>query len=141
MGGTIFIDKTVNTGKYFYRLKQIDLDGKFEYSKTIEINLGVPTEFELLQNYPNPFNPTTVIKYAIPKISTSRLRNDAQGENIVTLKVYDILGNEISTLVNKKQGAGRYKVNFNASNLTSGVYFYTLKVCNFLLTKKMILLR
>ena len=136
-----YVDNTVNSGKYLYRLKQIDIDGQFKYSKTVEVDLGVPSKFELSQNYPNPFNPTTVIKYEIPEIATFRFLNNGQGASFVTLKVYDVLGNEISTLVNKNQEAGNYKVNFDAGNLTSGVYFYTLKVGDYLQTKRMILLR
>ncbi|MEE9429462.1 MAG: T9SS type A sorting domain-containing protein [Melioribacteraceae bacterium] len=130
-----FNDNSTTSGKYFYRLKQIDIDGSFEYSKTVEVDLGVPTEFELSQNYPNPFNPTTNIKYSIPNVGGN--------ENIssVQLKVFDVLGNEVATLVNKNQEAGSYKVNFDASNLTSGIYFYTLSIGDFLETKKMILLR
>jgi hypothetical protein len=86
-------------------------------------------DYELFQNYPNPFNPTTKIKYQIP------------GLGFVTLKVYDILGNEIATLVNEEKPAGDYEVDFNGSTLTSGVYFYQLRAGDYTETKKMILLR
>jgi len=85
--------------------------------------------FVLYQNYPNPFNPTTIISYSIPKSA------------LVTLKINDLLGREISTLVNKFQNQGSYKVEFNGSNLSSGVYFYRLKFNSKILTKKLLLLR
>ncbi len=90
----------------------------------------VIAEYSLQQNYPNPFNPTTTIKYSIPT-----------GNNFVSLKVYDILGNEVATLINEGKPAGEYKVNFNASKLASGIYFYQLKAGTFVRTKKMILLK
>lgn len=93
-----------------------------------------PTQFQLYQNYPNPFNPTTRIRFAIP----SNTKNETSN---VVLKVYDVLGNEIITLINEKKNAGIYEVEFNSSNLAGGVYFYQLKADNHLETKKMILLR
>jgi hypothetical protein len=84
--------------------------------------------FQLFQNYPNPFNPSTKLNYQLPKPS------------FVTLKIYDVLGNEVTALVNEKKPAGRYEINFNASNLSSGIYFYELQAGSFLETKKMILL-
>ena len=98
-----------------------------------------PTCFTLYQNYPNPFNPTTKIKYSIPSvisIPTGQERN----LNVV-LKVYDVLGNDVATLVNEEKSAGNYEVSFDAANQSSGVYFYQLKVGNYFETKKMILLR
>ena len=85
--------------------------------------------FKLSQNYPNPFNPTTTIQYEIPN------------SGMVTLKVYDILGREVSTLVSQYENSGSYNVNFNAINLASGVYFYRLQAGNFIQTKKMVLLK
>jgi photosystem II stability/assembly factor-like uncharacterized protein len=109
----------------------------------------IPTEFSLSQNYPNPFNPSTKIKFTIPQ-TDSPLLGGARG-GLVTLKVYDILGNEIATLVNEEKSAGEYEVEFNISNLSngisakggyaSGVYFYQLKAGNYIETKKMILLK
>jgi len=133
-----FIDGDVTTGIYKYRLKQIDFDGSFEYSNEIEVAVDfTPKEFLLYQNYPNPFNPTTKIKYTIPNVETHR---DASLQ-MVTLKVYDVLGNEVATLVNEEKQPGVYEVEFDASNLSSGIYFYQLKAGNFIDTKKMILMK
>ncbi|MBK9097334.1 MAG: T9SS type A sorting domain-containing protein [bacterium] len=111
-----------------YRLKMIDNDGSFQYSQIIEINTA-PTNYELSQNYPNPFNPNTVISYKLPVTGN------------VTLKVYDILGNEVGTLVNENKEPGTYEVEFQSNNLTSGVYIYQLNSSEFVQTKKMLLLR
>jgi len=133
-----FVDNGVTTGTYKYRLKQIDFDGSFEYSNEIEVAVDfTPKEFLLYQNYPNPFNPTTKIKYTIPNVETHR---DASLQ-MVTLKVYDVLGNEVATLVNEEKQPGVYEVEFDASNLSSGIYFYQLKAGNFISIKKMVLLR
>jgi len=95
-----------------------------------------PTEFRLEQNYPNPFNPVTKIRYTIPNVSLSGVEGSR-----VQLKVYDVLGKEVATLVNEEKPAGNYEVEFNATNFTSGVYFYQLKSGSFIQTNKMILLR
>ncbi len=134
-----FVDKNLSAGKYQYRLKQLDFDGSFEYSNTIEVEIESPTKFILEQNYPNPFNPSTKITYAIPQNS------------FVELKVFNLLGQEIATLVNEEKPAGTYEVNFsaiggsasggNASNLPSGVYIYKMKAGEYLETRKMILLK
>lgn len=88
------------------------------------------TKFESEQNYPNPFNPTTSIEYLVPS------------NEYVTLKVYDLLGNEVANLVNEQKEAGNYKVEFDASNLSSGVYFYRLKTSSgFIMTKKLLLMK
>ncbi len=114
----------------------------FYYSKFItgieEDKLNNKT-FTLSQNYPNPFNPTTIIKYSIPS-ELSPLPGGVRG-GLVTLKVYDILGREISTLVNKNQKPGNYEVEFNGSKLASGIYFYRLKAGNYIATKKFVLLK
>ncbi|MFQ3599125.1 MAG: T9SS type A sorting domain-containing protein [Chloroherpetonaceae bacterium] len=123
-----FLDRTAS-GKVQYRLKQIDFDGQFEYSNIIEVDAGLPKQFALEQNYPNPFNPTTIINYQLPMASN------------VSLKIYDVLGKEVATLVNARQEAGTYNVNFNGSNLTSGVYFYRLQAGNFVQTRKMMLVK
>ena len=131
-----FTDNTVESGKYSYRLKQIDLNGNYEFSKTIEINVSSLEKFELSQNYPNPFNPTTNITYVIAGGATRQANGLA-----VQLKVYDALGREVATLVNKKQKPGKYSVKFNAKELPSGVYFYTLQSGDFIQTRKMLLLK
>ena len=105
-----------------------DNNGK-SYVRNINFVVSAPVDFELFQNYPNPFNPSTSIKYSIPK------------SVLVTLKIYDVLGKEITTLLNEKEEAGLHKIEFNPTNLSSGVYFYTLKTEGFLQTKKMILIR
>ena len=90
---------------------------------------NVPLEFSLSQNYPNPFNPATKITYQLPKASH------------VTIKVYDIIGNEIKTIVNQQAAAGEYSVDFNAYKYGSGVYFYQMQAGNFIEIKKMILMK
>ncbi len=105
-------------------------------------NLLLPNQFQLSQNYPNPFNPTTTITYTIPTppISLPLVRGGTEG-GVVTLKVYDILGREVTTLVNEKQSPGNYKVVFDGKNLSSGVYFYQLITSNFSQTRKMVLIK
>jgi hypothetical protein len=129
-----YVDKLTDAGKYFYRLKQIDFGGKYEYSQTVEVNWSPFTIYKLEQNYPNPFNPTTKISFAIPFLGGTR-------GGSVTLKVYDVLGNEVKTLVNKEMETGYHSVNFDANDLPSGVYFYQLRAGSFVETRKMLLLR
>ena len=124
-----FIDENVTGGKYSYRLKQIDNDGKFEYSKVIEIDVGIPVEYELSQNYPNPFNPSTTIKFSIP------------GKGNVKLMVYNILGEEIAILLNEVKEAGVHTINYSAPDMTSGIYFYKIEAHNFVAVKKMQLVK
>jgi len=112
-----------------YRLKQMDYNGTYKYSEIIEINVNVISKYQLHQNYPNPFNSTTKIKYQIPE------------KSFVTLKVYDVLGNEISTLVNEEKQKGSYKVEFDAANLPSGIYFYRPQAGSYVKTKKMVLIK
>ena len=102
--------------------------------KLLKLILIYRLEFSLEQNYPNPFNPTTKIKYTVP-LDEKRKTQD------VNLKVYDVLGNEVTVLVNEQKEAGYYEVDFNASSFASGVYFYQLKTGPFLETKKMLLLK
>jgi hypothetical protein len=116
------------SSKLYYRLKQIDFNGSFEYSDIVEVEI-VPSVFSLLQNYPNPFNPSTKIIYSIP-----------QSSNVV-VKVFDVLGNEVTTLVNEQKQTGTYELTWNGENLPSGIYFYQLQAGDFIETKKMVLLR
>ncbi len=122
-----FVDKNVS-GKIYYRLKQVDLNGTFEYSDVIEATT-FPDKFSLSQNFPNPFNPTTLIKYSIPQNS------------FISLKVFNLLGQEVVTLYEGLRQAGNYVASFDGSALASGVYVYQLKVNDFLETKKLILLK
>jgi len=120
---------------------------KFYFSTSdIEEENSNQIDFSLSQNYPNPFNPTTKIKYSIP---TSPQPSPYQGEGAslpagqagVRLKVYDILGNEVATLVNKEQPAGEYEVELDANNLSSGIYFYNLNIGNNQISRKMSLIK
>ena len=124
-----YVDNTVETGTYFYRLKQIDFNGRYEYSDEIEVEVNGPLTFALDQNYPNPFNPSTLIKYSVPE------------NGFVKLSVYNLIGEEVSVLVNETVDAGFYEVTFNAANLPSGTYFYRLQAGNTVQVKKMILLK
>jgi hypothetical protein len=124
-----FTDTDVLSGKYSYRLKQIDNDGQFEYSKTIEVDLGAPTKFELSQNYPNPFNPTTTIRFSLPEASD------------VNLTLFNVLGQEIKTLVKEFKESGVHTINFDASDLNSGIYIYRLEAGSQTLTRKMTLIK
>ncbi len=124
-----FVDENLNGGsKFQYRLKQIDNDGQFAYSDVVEAEV-VPDKYELSQNYPNPFNPSTKIKYSITEPGK------------VKLTLFNLLGEEVTTLVNEEKPAGNYSIDFNAANLPSGVYFYQLRVGNFVQSRKMILLK
>jgi len=125
-----FIDRDLISGSYSYRLKQVDFDGTFMYHELAEaIEIGTIKTFALEQNYPNPFNPATTISYQLPT------------EGQVSLKVYDMLGNEVATLVNEMKTAGEYQVDFNAAALSSGIYFYRLQAGNFVETKRMMLMK
>jgi hypothetical protein len=132
----IFSDAEVS--KLYYRLKQVDFSGSFKYSDIVEVEIA-PSVFSLSQNYPNPFNPGTIIKFTI---SPAHTKLYAGGDlRFTTLKVYDVLGNEVATLVNEHKPAGEYEVEFDASVLGSGVYFYILRAGEFVQSKKMLLLK
>ena len=117
------------------------IEEKFSIPVKVENRDQLPSNFVLNQNYPNPFNPTTTIGYTIPTSVKSENANHALRQASVKIVVYDVLGREISTLVNEYQSAGHYEVTFNAENLPSGIYYYTLKTNNYFETKKMILLK
>jgi len=122
------VDTDINqSGTYYYRLKQIDNDGTIEYSGIVAVEVGVPNSFYLSQNYPNPFNPSTKIEFALPH------------NGFVDLKVYNPMGEIIAVLVSEQKNVGRYEITFNASAFPSGVYFYSLKVGDFVMTKKILL--
>ena len=122
------------SGIQYYRLKQNDFDGTYEYSEVIEVEGITPGQFALFQNYPNPFNPSTSIKFSIPIDSN------------VKLKLFNMLGQEVAELLNSEISAGIHHIDFNASSLSSGTYFYVLEATgnngsNFTSTKKMILMK
>jgi len=110
-------------------LKAAIADMKGKIVGVEEFTSTLPTDYSLSQNYPNPFNPTTVINFSIPKAGN------------VSVKVFDALGREVSTLVDKKMQAGEHSVNWNANNVAAGIYFYNIKVNDFVATKKMVLLK
>ena len=102
----------------------------------------LPIKFELLQNYPNPFNPSTVIEYSLPQeVKGEKSKVKKLGETIVTLKVYDVLGREVATLVNEEQVPGYYSVKFDGSNLPSGMYIYKLTCGKYVFQRKLLLLK
>jgi len=109
-----FTDKVPGAGKYTYRLRQVDFDGHSEYSKSIEVKVNHPTKFELIQNYPNPFNPSTIITYILGWNSK------------VSVKIYNLLGQEVAILINGEVSAGTHSIKFDASSIVSGIYMYEL---------------
>jgi len=124
-----YTDATVISGIYFYRLKQLDFLGSYEYFGEIEVDVSSPLSFDLKQNYPNPFNPSTNIKYSVPAASDVRLA------------VYNLIGEEVALLVDGFSEAGIYEVTFNASSLPSGAYFYKLQSGSNVVVKKMLLMK
>jgi hypothetical protein len=134
-----YLDASLPAGEYLYRLKQVDLDGQFEYSTTISATIGLPETFTLAQNYPNPFNPETTIEFAIPA--------DSERDGAVTkLVIFNMLGKHVRTLVDEHQMAGFYSVtwdgrNANGLDVPSGVYVYRLVTGTFIASKKMLLIR
>jgi Secretion system C-terminal sorting domain len=129
-----FVDKGVNEGKYYYRLKQVDYNGAYEYSQVIEVEFSVPQEFSLAQNYPNPFNPATTLSFGLPV------------ESNITLSVYNSLGELVRVVAQGTLQAGTHNMNFNAVDLPSGIYLYTLNAkgtdgVEFTQTAKMLLLK
>jgi hypothetical protein len=127
-----YSEKSVNIGSFTYRLKQIDLNGSFSFSNEVEVDVLAPAQFSLDQNYPNPFNPSTQIAFSLAVDSK------------VSMKIFNILGQEVANLVNGNIAAGSHTATFNASQLNSGVYMYRLEATgvdgrNFVDIKKMIL--
>ena len=124
-----YIDTLYIVSNAFNPLIKVPLSGNVKITGVSQNNSNLPTSYGISQNYPNPFNPTTVINYQLPASS------------FVTLKVYDILGREVATLVNGRQNAGYYNATFNAVQLSSGIYFYRLQAGSFTETKKLVLLK
>lgn len=128
-----FVDKSVTSGSYTYRLKQIDFDGTYEYSKEVEVDMAV-SDFHLYQNYPNPFNPSTSVKFSVPS------------EGLVTVKVHDMLGQEVTTLFSENVSAGVHTLNWNGkdsygNDVSSGSYICKLTAGDFSQSVKMILMK
>ncbi len=124
-----FIDKNLHSGTYSYRLKQIDIDSRFEYSSIVEVMIDLPKKFILYQNYPNPFNSVTTIKYQLPLRSR------------VKLVILNLLGEAVTTLADTTQGPGVYQVQWDAIGLRSGLYWYKLEAGNFNQTRKILFLK
>ena len=130
-----YTDATAAGKRYYYRLQQIDRDGTTTYSEakkaegTTDVKEQEPGEFALQQNYPNPFNPSTKIQFSIVN------------RQLTIVKVFDVLGRELATLVNEVKEPGTYTVQFNASSLASGVYFYRLSAGPYVECRKMIVMK
>ncbi|MFZ2863816.1 MAG: T9SS type A sorting domain-containing protein, partial [Ignavibacteriaceae bacterium] len=125
-----YSDKDLFAGgsKFQYRLKQVDTDGKFEYSDIVEVEI-LPTKFELSQNYPNPFNPSTTIQFSLPKATQLKIN------------IYNMLGELVETLAEGTYEAGYHKVTFTASNFPSGIYIYRIESNAFTQVRKMVLIK
>jgi hypothetical protein len=124
-----YADRDLDNGKYFYRLKQVDYNGSYEYSDVVEIDFRTFNSYLLEQCYPNPFNPTTTIGFGI------------QDKSNVKITILNAIGEEVAVVLNEEREPGFHQVEFNAANLPSGVYFYQLKAGSFVETKKMILMK
>jgi len=122
-----FADNNHPLGTIQYRLKQIDTDGSYEYSDVVSVETKIPNDYELKQNFPNPFNPSTKIRYSLPL------------DGFVTLKVFDVLGREVATIVDEHKIAGRYELLFNGSQLASGVYICKMNSYNYSNSIKMLI--
>lgn len=125
----LFRDNPTGYNVYHYRLKQIDLDGKYEYSNVVSIKITSPNNYSLNQNYPNPFNPITKISYNIPL------------DGFVIIKIYDVLGNEVASLINENQKAGSYVTTFDGSKYSSGIYILRLSSGDYNSSIKMTLMK
>jgi hypothetical protein len=124
-----YTDAGVETGNYYYRLKQIDFGGAYEYSNEIFVDVTAPLEFALGQNYPNPFNPTTTINFSLAE------------PTFVKLAIYNLLGEELEILKNENMNAGSFNVSFDASSLPSGMYLYKIETAQFSSVRKMMLMK
>ena len=122
-------DTALTSIENYYRLKQLDLNGSHSYSNIIKVDLNPPEIFILRQNYPNPFNPNTKIRYEIPR------------ESKVVIKIFDILGAEVQTLLNEEKKPGVYEIELNTQSLPSGIYIYRIVAGEFAETKKMVLMK
>ena len=129
-----YSDNSISSGTYYYRLKQLDYDGSYKYSNATEVTYSFPTEFGISQNYPNPFNPSTSINFDLP------------AESNVVISLYNILGMKVLTVASGEYQAGMHQISFNASNLASGTYIYSISASGkngskFVSSKKMILMK
>jgi N-acetylneuraminic acid mutarotase len=124
-----YADKNLDNGKYYYRLKQVDYNGSYEYSDVVEVDFRAFISFLLEQNYPNPFNPSTTIGFGL------------QEKCNIKITIMNSIGEEVAVLLNEEMDSGYHTVEFNASNLPSGVYFYQLRAGDYINTKKMLLLK
>lgn len=126
----MFEDRNLNTGKYAYRLKQVDVNGNFEYfALNGEVEIGVPKKYDVSQNYPNPFNPITKINFDLPE------------NGLVNIRLYDMLGREVAVIVNEVRNAGYHTVQFDGSKLSSGIYFYKMTAGKYNGIKKMAVIK
>lgn len=125
----IYKDRNYDRNQIFYRLKQIDYNGSFKYSEVVEAGLNDISGYKLYQNYPNPFNPSTTIEFYLPTSGN------------VKLKVFNATGSEINIPINSFMKSGDHSVSFNASDLSSGIYFYSIETADIRLVKKMLLLK
>lgn len=124
-----FADRKISAGVYSYRLKQIDFDGTFEYSNEVEVEVLAPAEYTLEQNYPNPFNPKTQISFNLPEAG------------FVKMEIHNLLGQKITEIINQEMESGYHSIDFDATELSSGIYVYTISVNDFVSSKKMILMK
>ncbi len=124
-----YVDTEPNSGIFILQAQQIDMDGSYEYSPVIRVEINIPLEFSLSQNYPNPFNPVTTIKYSIAAPVQ------------VTLKIFNAIGEEVAVLINETKNPGSYSIDFNADQFSSGVYFYKLEAGEFTSIKKLMLIK